>query len=781
MEDYQAFLARKAAVDPPTGLAEIPTLPEQMFPHQRDITSWALRRGRAAIFAGTGLGKTLMELAWAQAIHGETGRDILHFAPLAVAAQIEREAAKFSIPVKRVKSQSDCVPGINITNYQKLDHFDLSRFGGVILDECFSGETLVDVIENGEPRRKHIKNIRIGDSIINASGVDAVSDVHRREIPYAVQVQMRGQTILASPNHPFLTHRGWIGAQDLEPGDCLVSTGAALRMVRGLFSGEKSARENEAVLRQVLLSEMADASAGGFSRCAFARSGRETRGQESALVQEWISGSGGRIGAYPVYEPDFQHGSESENLPHIESHEARTFRAWGKWPGDDQAAGNAFERPSGNVDTGISLLVGRTKTRISDALQNRLGQQRAESRYRGGWSVSCLAERIGCEEGRDAHFIRVEGIEVLKCCDPRLDSDRAKDGKLYFYDLGGTRHPSFSVNGALVHNSSILKAYDGHYRSRLISECADVPFRLAATATPAPNDFMELGNHAEFLGVMSYTDMLATFFVHDGGDTQKWRLKGHAEDAFWKWMASWSVMLRTPGDLGYPNDGYDLPTLHQRQHVVGVQYAPSIETGMLFPMQAATLQERISARRDTVTERVAKALEIVDTSKPFLVWCNLNSEQDALEKAFGHKAFSVRGSMSDDAQEQAIVGWLRGERMGMVSKPSMLGFGLNFQHCAQMVFVGLNDSFEQVYQAIRRCWRFGQTEEVDAHFIAAETEGAVVANLKRKEMDAERMAAAMVRHTADLSAKAIRGMVRDRPDYDPQVPVQLPAWLGAAE
>ena len=247
MDAYADFLARKAILDPDTGLAEPGALIEALFPFQADLTRWALRRGRAALFAGTGLGKSLMELAWADAIHRETGGDILHLTPLAVGAQMVREAEKFEVSgVRHVHAQIDCDGGTNITNYQKLEHFNLSRFGAVILDE-----------------------------------------------------------------------------------------------------------------------------------------------------------------------------------------------------------------------------------------------------------------------------------------------------------------------------SSILKSYDGHYRSRLIEECARIPFRLAATATPAPNDFMELGNHAEFLGVMSYTDMLATFFVHDGGDTRAWRLKGHAENDFWRWLASWAVMLRKPSDLGYTDDGYDLPPLNR--------------------------------------------------------------------------------------------------------------------------------------------------------------------------------------------------------------------------
>lgn len=639
---YAAFLARKAILDPPTGLSEIPGLPAGLFPFQRDIVTWALKRGRAALFAGTGLGKSFMELAWGQAVHAATQGDVLHFAPLAVAAQMVREAEKFGVPARHVRSQSECGPGINITNYQKIEHFDLDQFGGVILDE-----------------------------------------------------------------------------------------------------------------------------------------------------------------------------------------------------------------------------------------------------------------------------------------------------------------------------SSILKAETGHYRNELIDACHNIPFRLSATATPSPNDFMELGNQAEFLGIMSYSDMLATFFTHDGGETQKWRLKGHAENDFWRWMASWAVLLQKPSDLGYEDGAYQLPALHQIHHTVTFATA----SDDLLGKQASTMQERIKARRESVIERVEASASIVNNigyatascgnlntqsdassaqtkiqnteqsetlratdltptseqnicativsknrkssselqsskrpstnvdgsvthptsnsektlkpypasgilspsvmrdcelnseldrqntttcsqskvadaryagsraptgegtaftsitamipgqsvassavhaisgsessptasanstglsntcskaaDEPWLIWCQLNAEQEALEKLFAGRCISVRGSMTEDQKEAGIMAWLRGDKPIMISKPSIMGFGLNFQHCNKMIFVGLNDSFEQVFQAIRRCWRFGQQHEVTAHFIAAETEGAVVANLRRKEADADRMAAAMVLHTANITKQAINAQAREQASYDPKIPMQIPSWLTA--
>lgn len=459
MDAYQEFLVRKRIVDPMTGMPGAVDLPTVLKPHQNDIVRWALRRGRAAIFAGTGLGKTLMELTWSEKVSEFTGKPVIVFAPLAVAEQHISEGKKFGINANLVSFHPEEGCGVNVSNYQKMEHFDLSKFGGAVLDE-----------------------------------------------------------------------------------------------------------------------------------------------------------------------------------------------------------------------------------------------------------------------------------------------------------------------------SSILKSTDGKYRNRLIEECSTIPFRLAATATPAPNDFMELGNHAEFLGVMSYTDMLATFFTHDGGETQKWRLKGHAETEFWKWMASWSVMLRKPSDLGYDNEGYDLPPLTYHQHTVGVEYAPSLETGLLFPMEARTMQERISARKDSVEQRVALAASLTPNDRPFVWWCNLNSEADALTKALPC-AVNLSGSDKDDDKRRKLVDFSNGKIRILITKPSIAGFGMNWQHCADTGFVGLNDSFEQIFQAVRRFWRFGQTKPVNVHFIAAETEGAIVANLRRKEADAERMAAAMVMHMADLSSEAVRGAVRERPDYAPSIPMTIPEWL----
>lgn len=446
MGDYAQFLGRKAVIDPCTGLDSLPQLNPKLFDFQRDITGWALRRGRAAVFADCGLGKTPMQLEWAKHIPGR----VLILAPLAVAQQTVREGEKFGIPLKYERKGHADLGHITITNYEMLDHFDPAMFDGIVLDE-----------------------------------------------------------------------------------------------------------------------------------------------------------------------------------------------------------------------------------------------------------------------------------------------------------------------------SSILKSYDGKTRTQIIDSFAKTSFRLACTATPAPNDYMELGNHAEFLGVMSRVEMLSMFFVHDGGETQKWRLKGHAETEFWKWLASWAVMIRKPSDLGYEDGDFTLPELVFHEHTVRVD---EVTSGFLFPVEAATLQERIAARRDTVEERVSDCAAIVnETERPFLVWCNLNTESQALTNGIPD-AVEVTGSMDNDDKSAAMLDFVAGKTRVLVSKPSLCGFGMNFQHCADMAFVGLSDSYEQFYQAVRRCWRFGQKRSVNVHIITAETEGAVVANIKRKEADAMKMADSMVEHMKDLNAQALKGAtVRDKDTYKREV------------
>ena len=435
-KDYAKFLEGKVASDVATGLTRIPRISTDLYDFQRDIVSWALTRGRAAIFADCGLGKTPMQLEWARHIPG----DVLILAPLAVAAQTVREGKKFRVKITRCWSQADVKPGINITNYERLEDFDASKFTGVVLDE-----------------------------------------------------------------------------------------------------------------------------------------------------------------------------------------------------------------------------------------------------------------------------------------------------------------------------SSILKSYDGKTRSLIIEAFSRTPFRLAATATPSPNDYMELGNHSEFLGVMTRSEMLAMYFVHDGAETQKWRIKGHAKADFWQWVCSWAVMIRKPSDLGYPNGRFKLPALEMKEHIV---LAKQVACGDLFSMPAATLQERIRARSATIDDRSAAAANLVNKIKePWIVWCNLNGESGRLVKLIPD-AVEVRGANTPDQKESAMIGFSDGTIRVLVTKPSIAGFGMNWQHCSNIAFVGLSDSYEEFYQAVRRCWRFGQKKPVTAHLIIADIEGAVLRNIKRKEKDSANMAKEMVKNMGDLNTATLHGSTK---------------------
>lgn len=458
--EYESYVRSKLAVHPPSGIADPTIGVRRLFPFQRDLVSWALRRGRAAVFADTGLGKTGMQIAWADAVARHTSGDVLILAPLAVAAQTVAEGAACGVDVTLCRDASDVRPGLNVTNYDRLHRFDPARFSGVVLDE---------------------------------------------------------------------------------------------------------------------------------SSC-------------------------------------------------IKHHDAKTLRA-------------------------------------------------------------------------------------------------------------------------------------------LLDAFAACPFRFCATATPAPNDWTELGTHAEFLGVCTRTEMLSEFFCHDGGETQVWRLKGHARKAFWRWVSSWGAMVRRPSDLGYSDDGYALPAARTISHTVATDAATLRAGGVLFAQEAATLMDRRNARRGSVDARVAMCADLVNADpEPWIVWCDLNAESEALTRAI-RGAVEVRGSDDPDTKEERLRAFSEGRVRVLVTKPSIAGFGLNWQHCARVAFVGVTDSWEAYYQAVRRCWRFGQSREVQVHIFASEAEGSVVANLARKERDATAMAESLSAETRDAVMAEVSGAVRTVNGYDARKAMRLPQWI----
>jgi superfamily II DNA or RNA helicase len=459
---YSKFVKSKLLAVPPVGITHDVTLMDGLFPHQQALVKWALRRGRCAIFADTGLGKTRMQVAWADVVQKHTGGDILILAPLAVAQQTAAEAAACGVTVTHAHDDSEIRPGINITNYDRLHKFDASRFVGVVLDE-----------------------------------------------------------------------------------------------------------------------------------------------------------------------------------------------------------------------------------------------------------------------------------------------------------------------------SSVIKHHTSKTLQALLDAFKQTPYRLCATATPAPNDWTELGTHAEFLGIRSRAEMLAEFFVHDGGDTQTWRIKGHARQLFWKWVASWGVMLRSPADLGYDASAYNLPPLHVHQHTVDSDHDQQA-TGFLFAMEASDLMERRGARKASLDERVKACAAMVNAStEPWVIWCDLNAEGEALRAAIGD-AVEIRGADDEATKEKRLHDFATGKTRVLVTKASIAGWGLNWQHCRNVAFVGVTDSWEAYYQAVRRCYRFGQKQEVHVHIFASEQEGSIVSNLKRKEADAKAMGDALATEVMESVKSELFGQTRESNEYQPRQAMNLPSFLRQA-
>jgi len=330
---------------------------------------------------------------------------------------------------------------------------------------------------------------------------------------------------------------------------------------------------------------------------------------------------------------------------------------------------------------------------------------------------------------------------------------------------------SDDFDGVVCNESSILKNFDGKTKAIVTEFLRTRPYRLLCTATAAPNDYIELGTSSEALGELGYIDMITRFFKQEtakdylGWGRLKYRLRGHAERDFWRWVCSWARAVRHPSDLGYPDSRFDLPPLITNEYVIE---ARTTRPGFLFDLPAVTMQDQREERRRTLVERCDKVAELINgTGQPAIAWCHLNDEGNQLEKAIPDSV-QVSGSDDDDAKEEAFEAFASGKVRVLVSKPSIAGFGLNFQHCAHQTFFP-SHSFEEWYQAVRRCWRFGQTRSVVVDVVTSEGERNVLANLQRKAAAADEMFAKLVQLMNDeLSIQ------RDR---DHIVPQEVPSWL----
>lgn len=334
-----------------------------------------------------------------------------------------------------------------------------------------------------------------------------------------------------------------------------------------------------------------------------------------------------------------------------------------------------------------------------------------------------------------------------------------------------------AFDAVVLDESSILKATEGIYRNKLNAAFARTPYRLCCTATPAPNDIQELTNHSEFLGIMRRRDVLATYFLHESADARAsgWRLKGHARQAFWRWLASWAMSLKRPSDLGFSDEGYVLPPLTVSPVVVDIDY---VTPGKLFADRLQGITERTAIRRESLSDRIEAAARLIaaEPSESWIAWCGLNDESEGLQDALGDRAVEVKGSDSPERKAELLEAFVDGQINTLITKTAIAAFGMNFQHCARQVFVGLNDSYEQYYQAIRRSWRFGQSRPVNVYVVISEPERAVYDNVLRKEKEAEQMAAELVRHVVAFEREELGTAIRSDTGYLAHEALRAPEW-----
>ncbi len=371
------------------------------------------------------------------------------------------------------------------------------------------------------------------------------------------------------------------------------------------------------------------------------------------------------------------------------------------------------------------------------------------------------AEKFGVEAVRSLNGVATNGINVTNY------------EKLHLFNTS-------DYVGAVCDESSILKNFSGARKKQITQFMKKMKYRLLCTATAAPNDYIELGTSSEALGYMGYTDMLGKFFKNDQNsiDTSrsrrfdnakamfdgKWRFKGHAEIHFWKWVTSWARSIRYPSDIGFSDDGYILPDLTEREHLVECE---QLRDGYLFPLPAFGLKEQREERRLTIKDRCEKVAKLVDHNEPALVWCHLNDEGDFLERIIPD-AVQVAGKDTDEAKEKKFIDFAEGRTRVLVTKPKIGALGLNFQHCNHVTFFP-SHSFEQYYQGVRRCWRFGQEKPVTVDIVTTEGEIDVLKNLQRKQIQSAKMFTNLVRYM-DQSLKTNNIQTLNQPEV-------IPKWL----
>ena len=372
---------------------------------------------------------------------------------------------------------------------------------------------------------------------------------------------------------------------------------------------------------------------------------------------------------------------------------------------------------------------------------------------------------VAAQTARESEKFGIDAAVVRDGSDVRTAINITNYDRLDRFDVS-------QFSGVILDESSILKNFNGRTRNALVNAFRNTPYRLACTATPSPNDHTELGNHSEFLGVLNHADMLPRWFINDTMNTGDWRLKGHAVKPFWDWVAAWSRCVSRPSDLGFSDFGHVLPDLNIERHVIDFE-SESESQGQLFASPELSATGIHAVKKESVEHRSAKVAEMANASnEPWLIWCDTDLEADQLKRLIPD-AVEVRGSDKVEHKESALLGFADGSIRVLITKPSIAGFGMNWQHCNNMAFVGLTYSYESFYQAVRRCWRFGQLRHVNAHLVMTNAEAAIWRNVAGKAESHD----AMKREMREAMQRNAGIQIEQRAAYVPQKSANLPQWL----
>lgn len=365
------------------------------------------------------------------------------------------------------------------------------------------------------------------------------------------------------------------------------------------------------------------------------------------------------------------------------------------------------------------------------------------------------------------------GISKVTNC--RCDEDVQEGLNITNYEMVDRLNVSRFI-AVVLDESSILKSFTSKTTADFTQRFYRTPYKLLCTATIAPNDFTEIGTSCEFLGIMSRTEMLATYFVHDGGKTSEWRLKKAGVTKFWEWFATWAIAFNNPNELGYDIKGYDLPKLN----IKTILTESKVDDYEFMVRPAETLQERREARKESLEDRVNKTLELVSSDdSQWLVWVDFNDESEALKKIIPEST-EVKGSDEPEYKAKASIDFANGDIRVLVSKPSIFGFGSNFQSCHNEIFCGISDSYERFYQAVRRCWRFGQKNEVNVYIILSEKEINMLNNIQRKQEQMDEMQHKMTSLMREVTLAEIKHTTRITTTYKPTEKMKLPTFMKGA-